>query len=176
MKLLTYKLLIVIIYLLSTVISYSIEKPNIINLIVHSNNKKIKNIDFKNTKDQTINLSDYKGKLIILNFWATWCSPCRDEMSSLDILQSVDQLNNLKIFPINVGREKKEKIKKFFLDLKIKNLDLYIDNSVKVANAFSLRGLPTSVIINKEGKEFARIIGAIDFNDKEFVEWLSKYN
>ena len=176
MKLLTYKLLIIIIYLLSTVISYSIEKPNIINLIVYSDNKKIKNVEFKNTQDQVINLGDYKGKLIILNFWATWCLPCREEMSSLDILQSMDELKNLKIFPINVGREKKEKVKKFFLDLNIKNLDLYIDNSVKLANTFSLIGLPTSVIINKEGEEFARIMGAIDFNDKKFVEWLSKYN
>ena len=72
MKLLTYKFLLVIIYLLSTVISYSTEQPNIKNLIVHNESKKLKNIEFKNASDQVIRLNDYSGKLIILNFWTTW--------------------------------------------------------------------------------------------------------
>ena len=176
MKLLTYKFFLVIIYLLSTVISYSAEQSGIKNLIVYTDNKKLKNIEFKNTFDEVIRLNDYKGKLIILNFWATWCAPCRDEMPSLDALQSMHHLKNLKIFPINVGKEKIEKAEKFFFELKIKNLDLYFDNSVKLANSFSLIGIPTSVIINKKGEEFARIMGSIDFTDKKFIEWLSKHH
>ena len=169
MKLLTYKFLLVIIYLLSTVISYSTEQPNIKNLIVHNESKKLKNIEFKNASDQVIRLNDYSGKLIILNFWTTWCVPCKDEMPSLDVLQSMDHLKNLKIFPINIGQEKTEKAEKFFSELKVKNLDLYFDNSAKLTKSFSLRGVPTSIIINKNGKEFARIMGSIDFGDKKFV-------
>ena len=176
MKLLTHKFLLVIFYLLSTVISYSTEQPNIKNLIVHSDGKKLKNIEFKNNFDEVIRLNDYRGKLVILNFWATWCAPCRHEMLSLDTLQSMNHLENLKIFPINVGKEKIEKAEKFFSELKVKNLDLYFDNSAKLTKSFSLRGVPTSIIINKNGKEFARIMGSIDFGDKKFVEWLSKYN
>ena len=176
MKLLTYKFLLVIFYLLSTVISYSTEQPNIKNLIVHSDGKKLKNIEFKNNFDEVIRLNDFRGKLVILNFWATWCAPCRHEMLSLDTLQSMNHLENLKIFPINVGKEKIEKAEKFFLELKVKNLDLYFDNSAQLTKSFSLRGVPTSIIINKNGKEFARIMGSIDFGDKKFVEWLSKYN
>jgi len=176
MKLLTYKFLIVIIYLLSTVISYSNEEHNIKNLIIYSDSKKVENIQFKNVFDEVVNLDEYKGKLVILNFWATWCLPCKKEMSSLDALQSIDSLKNLKIFPINVGQEKKENAEKFFLELKIQNLDLYIDNSVKLANIFGLRGLPTSIIINKKGEEFARIVGAVDFTDKKLIQWLNKYN
>ena len=96
MKLLTYKFLLVIFYLLSTVISYSTEQPNIKNLIVHNESEKLKNIEFKNASDQVIRLNDYSGKLIILNFWTTWCVPCKDEMPSLDALQSMDHLKNLK--------------------------------------------------------------------------------
>ena len=176
MKLLIHKFLLVIFYLLSTVISYSTEQPNFKNLIVYSEAKKLKNIEFKNNFNQIIKLNDYKGKLVILNFWATWCAPCKEEMPYLDNLQSNNKLENLKIFPINVGKEKIEKAEKFFLELKIKNLDIYFDDSVKLANLFSLRGIPTSIIINKDGEEFARIMGAIDFTDKKFVEWLSKYN
>ena len=176
MKLLTHKFLLVIFYLLSTVISYSTEQPNFKNLIVHSETKKLKKVEFKNNFNEIINLNEYTGKLIILNFWATWCAPCKEEMPHLDNLQSNNELENLKIFPINVGKEKIEKIEKFFLELKVKNLDIYFDDSIKLANLFSLRGIPTSIIINKDGEEFARIMGAIDFNDKKFVEWLRKYN
>jgi len=176
MKLLTHKFLLVIFYLLSTVISYSAEQPNFKNLIIYSEAKELKNIEFKNNFNEIIKLNDYKGKLIILNFWATWCAPCREEMPYLDTLQSIDKLENLKIFPINVGKEKIEKAEKFFLKLKIKNLDIYFEDTMKLPNLFSLRGLPTSVIINKNGEEFARIMGVVDFNDEKFIEWLSKYN
>ncbi len=176
MKLLTYKFLLVIFYLLSTVISYSTEQPNFKNLIVYNEAKKLKNIEFKNNFNEIIKLNDYRGKLVILNFWATWCAPCKKEMPHLDTLQSINKLENLKIFPINVGKEKIEKLEKFFLELKIKNLDIYFDDSVKLANLFSLRGIPTSVIINKNGEEFARIMGSLNFTDKKFVEWLKKYN
>ena len=176
MKLLTHKFLLVIFYLLSTVISYSTEQPNFKNLIVYNEAKKLKNIEFKNNFNEIIRLNDYRGKLVILNFWATWCAPCKEEMPHLDTLQSIDKLENLKIFPINVGKEKNEKAEKFFLELKIKNLNIYFDDTVKLANLFSLRGIPTSVIINKNGEEFARIMGSLNFTDKKFVEWLSKYN
>ena len=73
-------------------------------------------------------------------------------------------------------KKKLKKQKNFFLELKIKNLDIYFDDTIKLANLFSLRGIPTSIIINKNGEEFARIMGAIDFTDKKFVEWLRKYN
>ena len=97
-------------------------------------------------------------------------------MPSLDLLQSNNKIKNFIILPINVGKENKDKAKKFFKDLEIKNLKLYYDDSVKLANNFSLIGLPTTILINKKGEEFARIIGSIDFEDKKFIKWLSEYN
>ena len=97
-------------------------------------------------------------------------------MPSLDLLQVNKNLNNLKIFPINVGQENTEKASKFFEDLEIKNLKLYFDLPITLAKKFRLRGIPTSILINKEGLEFARIIGSIDFKDKKFIEWLTNYN
>ena len=75
-----------------------------------------------------------------------------------------------------MGQEKIEKSVDFFSELNIKNLELYFDNTIKLAKTFSLRGLPTTIIVNKEGEEFARIVGSIDFNDEKFINWLSKYN
>ena len=97
-------------------------------------------------------------------------------MPSLDKLQIVENLNNLKIFPINVGNDSIEKSQKFFDDLNIKNLDFYYDNPKTLAKKLSLRGIPTSILINKDGKEFARILGSIDFENQKFIQWLSFYN
>jgi len=170
------KFLIIFIYLISSCYSYAIDKPNIDNLVINKNLKTYDEIVFKDENQKDIDISNYKGKLLILNFWATWCAPCREEMPSLDLLQSEFRLNNLKIFPINIGQENLLKSVIFFKELKIKNLDIYYDPTVTLAKKFSLIGLPTTILFNKEGKEFARIIGPIDFTDKEFINWLSSYN
>ncbi len=170
------KFLIIFIYLITSSFSYAIEKPDIKNIVINKNLKTYNEVIFKDLKKKDINISNYKGKLLILNFWATWCAPCREEMPSLDLLQSDSRFNNLKIFPINIGQEDLNKSKIFFKELNIKNLDIYFDPGVNLTKIFSLRGIPTTILINKEGKEFARILGSINFNDKKFTNWLSLYN
>ena len=116
------------------------------------------------------------GIQLILNFWATWCEPCKEEMPSLDKLQANPELYKIKIFPINIGKENLNKVNKFFIDLNIKNFEPYFDPPTTLAKMFTLRGVPTTILINKEGQEFARIIGSIDFEDKNFINWIKKYN
>ena len=111
-----------------------------------------------------------------MNFWATWCAPCKDEMPSLDLLTENPNLNNLKVFPINIGKDTNQKSLTFFEDLKIKNLEIYFDSPNTLAKKFKLRGLPTTILFNKDGLEFARIIGSIDFVDEKFIKWLSNFN
>ena len=168
------RFLIIFIFLLSN--SFANEVTDIKNLVINKELKRYDGLTFIDAKNRKFNLSDYQGKLILLNFWATWCFPCKKEMPSLDLLQVNKNLNNLKIFPINVGQENIEKSSKFFKDLEIKNLKIYFDSSTTLAKKFGLRGIPTSILFNKEGLEFARIVGSIDFNDKKFIEWLNKYN
>ena len=146
------------------------------NIVIHEKPVKIKELKFKDSDLNDVDLTNKKGNIMIINFWATWCAPCKDEMPSLDALKMNSSLSNLKIFPINVGKENVKKSKKFFKDLNIKNLDIYFDNNSTLAKNFSLRGIPTSLLFNKEGEEFARIIGSIDFSEKEFLDWLSEYN
>ena len=168
------RFLIIFIFLISN--SFATEVNEVKNLIINKELKKYDSLSFLNAKNQQLNLNDYKGNLIILNFWATWCAPCKEEMPSLDLLQVDTNLDNLKIFPINVGQDNKEKASKFFEDLKIKNLNLYFDSPVTLAKKFGLRGIPTSILLNKNGLEFARIVGSINFEDRKFIDWLSNYN
>ncbi len=168
------RFLIIFIFLISN--SFAKEASEIKNLIINKNLKKYEGLTFVDTKNTLVSLDDYSGNLIILNFWASWCAPCKKEMPSLDRLQANQNLKNLKIFPINVGQDNIEKAKKFFKELDIKNLQIYFDSPVTLAKEFGLRGIPTSILINKQGEEFARIVGSIDFEDKKFVDWLIDYN
>ena len=170
------KFLTIFFYLITFSYSFATEKPDIKNIVINSKPKSYEEVIFKDVNNNKIDLNNYKGKLLMLNFWATWCAPCKKEMPSLDLLQSNNELNNLKIFPINVGQEDLIKSKNFFKNLNIRNLNIYYDSSVILANKFSLRGVPTTILFNKDGKEFARIIGSIDFEDEKFINWLSKYN
>ena len=150
--------------------------PEIKNIVIHKELKTYDNVIFLNKKDEKINIKNFKGNLVLLNFWATWCEPCKEEMPSLDRLQINPNLNNLKIFPINISKENFKKVDIFFKDLDIKNFEPYFDSPITLAKTFSLRGVPTSILINKSGEEFGRIIGSIDFDDVKFIDWLKIYN
>ena len=168
------RFLIILFFLITS--SFANEDPGIKNLFIKKDLKKYDELTFLDDKNNQLNLTDYKGNLILLNFWATWCAPCKEEMPSLDLLQTNDAFNNLKIFPINVGQDNLEKSNEFFKDLKIKNSNVYFDSPNTLAKKFGLRGVPTSILINKDGLEFARIVGSIDFEDEKFIQWFSKYN
>ena len=168
------RFLIIFIFLLSN--AFADERPDIKNLVINKKFKKYDDLTFLDSQNTQLNLDNYRGNLILLNFWATWCAPCKEEMPSLDSLQVNEKLDNLIIFPINVGQDNTNKSKKFFEDLGVQNLKPYFDSPITLAKIFKLRGIPTSILFNKEGEEFARIIGSIDFQDKKFIEWLSNYN
>ena len=156
--------------------SFSLEASEIKNLIIYEEPKKYDNLSFLDDKNNELKLNSFKGNVILLNFWATWCAPCKEEMPSLDLLEENNELNNLKIFPINIGKDNMDKASSFFNNLKIRNLNLYFDNPQTLAKKLSLRGIPTTILFNKKGDEFARIVGSIDFSDQKFLDWLKQYN
>ena len=156
--------------------SFLLEASEIKNLIIYEEPKKYDDLSFLDEKNNELKLNSFKGNVILLNFWATWCAPCKEEMPSLDLLEENKELNNLKIFPINIGKDNLNKASSFFNNLKIRNLNLYFDNPQTLAKKLSLRGIPTTILFNKKGDEFARIVGSIDFSDKKFLDWLKQYN
>ena len=168
------RFLILFIFLITNALANDL--PEIKNIVIHKDLKTYDNVIFLDQKDEKINIKNFKGNLVILNFWATWCEPCKEEMPSLDRLQINPKLNNLKIFPINISKENFEKVEIFFKDLDIKNFEPYFDTPITLAKTFSLRGVPTSILLNKNGEEFARIIGSIDFDNTKFIDWLKLYN
>ena len=125
------RFLIFFIFFISNVLAN--EAPNIKNIVVSKELKTYENILFFDSEKNPVKLTDYKGNLVLLNFWATWCAPCKEEMPSLDALKANPNLDNLEIFPINIGKDNLDKSKIFFKDLNIKNLEIYFDNPKTLA-------------------------------------------
>ena len=124
---------------------------------------------FEDFDGKIINLKQKNSKIYVLNFWATWCLPCKLEMPYLDKLQ----LNkNVEVFPINVEVKNQHKTEIFFKSLEIKNLSIFFDSDNKLVNLFRLRGLPTTIILNSDKNEVARIIGTVDVSDERFIKWI----
>ena len=170
------KFFIAVIFIFSTFSSHSKDLNLPKNLIINEKIKEYKDVFFKNRLDEDINLSNYNGKLILMNFWATWCEPCKEEMPSLDKLAVDQNFKNLGVLAINIGQERVNKIEEFYKIIKIENLDIFYDTDVRLAKKFLLRGVPTTLIINKDGKEIARVVGSLDFQDNKFKTWLKNYD
>ena len=150
--------------------SFASEVTDIKNLAINKELKSYSDITFLDIKNRELNLDDYKGNLVILNFWATWCAPCKDEMPSLDKLQAKE---GIFVYPINMEEKNLNNTDKFYEDLNIKNLNTYFDEGLKLVKVFQLRGVPTTIILNKNKEMIARISGSIDFEDEKFISWLN---
>ena len=157
-------------------ISQTNEDVPLNNIAINEIPRPIPSIIFEDFTNNEINLSDYKGKLVIINFWATWCAPCKKEMPSLDSLYQNSNFKNLEVLAVNMEKPNKLKTKKFFSELNIKKIKIFFDNDLNFVKKFKLRGVPTTVLINKKGEEFARILGETNFQNEKFLKWLSKYD
>ena len=146
--------------------------------ISFAQNRTLPNKEVKTLDGSKFNITDLEndGNPIVISFWATWCKPCKKEMPSLDKLYQDINFKNLQVFAVNMEQPNILKTKKFFSDLNIKKLEIYFDKKLNFVKAFKLRGVPTTILINKKGEEFARIIGEINFQDEKFLKWLLKYD
>jgi len=170
-----YKI-IFFLYLFSIVpsISQSNKDVPLNNLILHKDPKFFAPIIFEDFSGNEVKLNDYYGDIILINFWATWCKPCKDEMPSLDRLSMNKNFEYLTIFAINIEKPNKKKAEIFFNEIGIRNIKIFFDKNLNFVKEMNLRGVPTTVLINREGKEFSRILGSVDFEDEEFTKWLLK--
>lgn len=109
-------------------------------------------------------LSDYKGKYILLNFWATWCAPCRKEMPQLSALQTDMGGDDFEVVTLATGRNPPPAMKSFFKEIGVENLPLHRDPKQQIARKMAVLGLPISLILNPEGQEIARLSGDADWS------------
>jgi thiol-disulfide isomerase/thioredoxin len=132
-------------------------------LVFHSEAKPAGTSDFTTFDGEPVSLSDYSDKWVLLNFWATWCAPCRKEMPMLSELQTEFGGEDFAVVTVATGRNPPPAMKTFFEDIGVDNLPLYRDPKSALAREMGVLGLPITVILNPKGQEVARMRGDADW-------------
>ena len=112
-------------------------------------------------------LSDWKGRVVLLNLWATWCVPCRKEMPALERLQIGLGSDAFEVVALAVDRTGAAGAKKFLADTKVERLGLYVDGTAKASSALKVIGLPTTILIGRDGLEIGRLVGPAEWDSED---------
>jgi thiol-disulfide isomerase/thioredoxin len=151
-------------------IAFAQQSPK--NFIIGDTPRPVAAVRFDDGRGQERSLSDFRGKVVLLNIWATWCVPCRKEMPELDHLEAL--LGGLKftVVTVSVDRLGIEAVGKFFEEVGVQKLPAYVDNSGNALRTLRAFGLPTSLVIDRDGRELGRITGPAEWDSPQTIEFL----
>jgi thiol-disulfide isomerase/thioredoxin len=163
-----------IIFLLFFTLSFKTSFAKGLTEYEHEAPKEIQDIQFYDKNNSIHSLNDYKGKVVLVNFWATWCKPCVHEMPSLSKLEEKLSGLNIEILPVSIDFKGIEVVEEFYKEHNINNLESYLDKNGDSFKNLKLYALPTTIILDKEGMEVARVLGDIDWSTDEVSDYLIK--
>ena len=138
--------------------------------VEQSDPKPVPVVAFQSMDGQDVTIEDFVGKTVVLNFWATWCAPCKREMPSLDRLQAEFNKDEVLVLALAADRAEPGKLQSWMDDIGIENLEIYRDPKRGVAQKMGVFGLPLTVIVDAEGNEVARHAGYAEWDTPEIVE------
>ncbi len=142
------------------------------NFIIHETPKAVAAIQFEDADGRSRSLSDFRGKIVLLNIWATWCVPCRKEMPTLDRLQTALGGADFEVVALSIDR-RMDVVRKFFADVGIQKLAMYLDSSAKATRQLGAVGLPTTLLVDREGREVGRLIGPAEWDSPDIAAFIS---
>jgi thiol-disulfide isomerase/thioredoxin len=138
-------------------------------MILHDKPRLLNELQFKDGDDRPLTLAEFRGKVVLLNIWATWCGPCRREMPTLDQLQAKFARLDFEVVALSIDPTGPQAVAKFYEEIGVKHLVKYIDESGKAARDLKALGLPTTLLINREGLEIGRYVGPAEWNSPEMM-------
>lgn len=133
------------------------------------------NAEFRNVGGKRLTLADFRGRVVLLNIWATWCGPCRSEMPSLDRLQAMHQSDGLAVLAVSVDDGGSPAVRRFFQQSGVRNLALYLDADGATARAFRASSIPTTLLIDREGNLVGSLVGAIQWDSPDALALIRHY-
>jgi thiol-disulfide isomerase/thioredoxin len=131
--------------------------------------RSVPELRFVDGDNRSLSLEDFRGRPILLNIWATWCVPCRKEMPAFDRLQGAFDKSELLVLPLSIDRQGAAVVKPFYQELGLKSLGIYIDQSGKASSELNTVGVPTTLLIDREGREIGRKIGPAEWDSAEVI-------
>jgi thiol-disulfide isomerase/thioredoxin len=142
------------------------------NFVIREVSKPVATVTFEDGQGRAGTLADFKGKVVLVNLWATWCVPCRKEMPALDRLQAALGGTDFEVVPISIDRGGVETVRKFYTETGLHNLGMYLDVSGQSLRTLGAIGLPTTLLLARDGSETGRIVGPAEWDEPEIVEFL----
>ena len=112
-------------------------------------------------------MADWRGKVVLLNLWATWCLPCRKEMPSLDRLQKEMGSDKFEVVAISVDRKGAAASKKFLDETQVERLALYVDATARLSSELRVVGLPATLLLDTQGREIGRLLGGAEWDSED---------
>jgi thiol-disulfide isomerase/thioredoxin len=134
--------------------------------------KAVPEIHFQDKDGKTRTLADFRGKIVLLNIWATWCAPCREEMPTLDRLQAELGGPDFEVVALSIDRGGFDVIAKFFAEVGVQRLTMYLDSTAEASSTLGAVGLLTSLLIDRDGTEIGLLIGPATWDAPEMVEFI----
>lgn len=133
------------------------------------------NLGFVDGDGRPLGLAEFRGRVVLLNIWATWCLPCLKEMPSLDRLQARIGGPDFLVLPLSIDIDGLEAVKAFYRDLELNALGVFVDESGEAANALNTIGVPTTLLLDREGRELARKVGIAEWDSAAMIAFLQRY-
>ena len=122
-----------------------------------------------------MNLADFRGKVVLLNIWATWCAPCRREMPTLERLQAELGGPDFEVVALSIDRKGLPVVKEFYQELGLQELAMYVDEAGAAQRALNALGLPTTLLLDRDGSEIGRLLGPAEWDSPEMVSFIRGY-
>jgi thiol-disulfide isomerase/thioredoxin len=136
--------------------------------------KAMPELRFEDSAGRPKSLADFRGKVVLLNLWATWCAPCRDEMPALDRLQAQLGSPSFEVVALSVDQQGPEIAHSFLTETGVKSLAFYIDRSAQAAFKVNAPGLPATLLVDRNGREIGRHLGAVKWDSPDVVALLRR--
>lgn len=145
------------------------------SFVIHDAPQPLPEIAFEDGNGQALTLADFNGKTVLLNIWATWCAPCREEMPTLDALEAQLGGPGFEVVPLSVDRAGSAVVRRFYTEIGIQHLNLYIDASMQASFKLAAVGLPTTLLIDAEGRELGRLVGPAEWDTPEMIAFVNTH-
>lgn len=136
--------------------------------------RELPELSFKDGNGEPLTLADFQGRTVLLNVWATWCGPCREEMPTLDALQAELGGKDFEVVALSVDRKGIDVVKEFYQTVGIEHLRQYIDSAGMAGADLGAVGIPTTLLIDRHGDEIGRLVGATEWDSPEMTEFLTE--